>query len=199
MSRGYVIWFRGLNGSGKTTISKCVYDVLRAHKIPAELLDDDVVIPRLKKGLNENREDILSYIKRLGWVSQILARNDIIVLTASETPVNAPINEIREEIKDFIEIYLKCSPESYTQRKRPSTISETNTSELANTSEAAVFETPENPDLILETDKLSIDECVNAVVEILKSRGILSAMFDSGYSEDEEAEIRKRLEDLGYL
>lgn len=160
MDNGFILWFRGLSGSGKTSVASKVYDILKSKNKYVEFIDDSQVESRLKTGLTARRDDVSSYIKRLGWIAQLLSRNGVIVLIASDTPLNAPLAEVREEGTDLIEVYLNCSEESSAKRSADKKEEEA-------VEDQAVFEQPDKADIVLDTDKLSIDQCVEKVIDFI--------------------------------
>ncbi|MGQ4646800.1 adenylyl-sulfate kinase [Lyngbya aestuarii] len=106
--RGVTLWFTGLSGAGKTTISKAVAEALRAKGYKLEILDGDVVRTNLTKGLGFTKEDRDENIRRIGFVSRILTRNDAIVLVSAISPYREIREEVREKIGNFVEVYVNA-------------------------------------------------------------------------------------------
>lgn len=106
--RGVTLWFTGLSGAGKTTISKAVAEALRTKGYKLEILDGDVVRTNLTKGLGFSKEDRDENIRRIGFVSHILTRNDVVVLVSAISPYREIREEVREKIGNFVEVYVNA-------------------------------------------------------------------------------------------
>ena len=105
---GFTIWFTGLSGSGKSTISEILEPELRRRGHRVEVLDGDVVRTHLSKGLGFSKEDRDINIRRIGWVCQVLARNDVVAIAAAISPYRAVRDEVRESIGRFVEVYVEA-------------------------------------------------------------------------------------------
>src|SRR4029079_15201436 len=108
MSEGATIWFTGLSGAGKTTIATLIERELRERGHKVEVLDGDVVRTNLSKGLGFSREDRDTNIRRIGWVCQVLTRNDVVAIAAAISPYRDVRDELRGQIKQFVEVYVEC-------------------------------------------------------------------------------------------
>src|SRR5690242_15928303 len=111
MHKGFTLWFTGLSGAGKSTISAIVEKRLRDAGAKVEVLDGDVVRENLSKGLGFNKEDRDTNIRRIGFVCELLSRNGVIALVAAISPYRALREEIRSRIKNFVEVYVECPVE----------------------------------------------------------------------------------------
>src|SRR3954453_19982498 len=98
---GFTIWFTGLSGAGKSTISEIVERDLRAIKRKVEVLDGDVVRTHLSKGLGFSKEDRDTNIRRIGWVCEVLSRNDVIAIAAAISPYRALPDEVSGRLPNF--------------------------------------------------------------------------------------------------
>ncbi|MBC8161093.1 MAG: adenylyl-sulfate kinase [Roseiflexaceae bacterium] len=106
MTTGFTIWFTGLSGAGKSTLSELVERELRARGRRVEVLDGDVVRTNLSKGLGFSKEDRDTNIRRIGWVCEVLTRNDVVAISAAISPYRAIRDEIREKIDRFVEVFV---------------------------------------------------------------------------------------------
>ena len=110
MSQGFVLWFTGLSGSGKTTVAEIVVADLRRRNVKIEVLDGDVVRTNLSKGLGFSKEDRDTNILRVGFVANLLARNGLAACCACISPYAAIRNAVRRQVEGdggrFIEIYM---------------------------------------------------------------------------------------------
>src|SRR5215216_6013267 len=107
MSTGLTIWFTGLSGAGKSTISEILEHDLRALGRNVEVLDGDVVRTHLSKGLGFSKEDRDTNIRRIGWVCEVLSRNGVFAIAAAISPYRAIRDEIRERHGGrFFEVFI---------------------------------------------------------------------------------------------
>ncbi len=113
---GFTLWFTGLSGAGKSTISAIVERELRARGLKVEMLDGDVVRTHLSKGLGFSKEDRDTNIRRIGWVCQVLTRNGVVAVAAAISPYRAVRDEVRAGIERFVEVYVECSLDVLAER-----------------------------------------------------------------------------------
>jgi adenylylsulfate kinase len=110
MSQGFVLWFTGLSGSGKTTVAEMVVADLRRRKVKIEVLDGDVVRTNLSKGLGFSKEDRDTNILRVGFVANLLARNGLAACCACISPYAGIRDAVRRQVEGdggrFIEIFM---------------------------------------------------------------------------------------------
>src|SRR6266853_4732186 len=114
--KGFVLWFTGLSGAGKSTISNLIEARLRAVGAAVEVLDGDVVRTHLSKGLGFSKEDRDINIRRIGFVSELLARHGVIVIVAAISPYRAVREEVRSTIPNFVEVYVECPIDVLAER-----------------------------------------------------------------------------------
>src|SRR6478735_12580551 len=98
MAKGFTLWFTGMSGAGKSTLSAPVTERLRAAGLRVEILDGDEVRTNLSKGLGFSKEDRDTNIRRIGYVSRLLARNHVAVIAAAVSPYR----EVRDEVRRAI-------------------------------------------------------------------------------------------------
>jgi adenylyl-sulfate kinase len=115
-SRGFTIWLTGLSGAGKSTVAAILEQRLRAMDRRVEVLDGDVVRTHLTSGLGFTREDRDANIRRVGWVCEILSRNDVIAIAAVISPYRAVRDEIRQRIGRFVEVHMDAPVEVLSER-----------------------------------------------------------------------------------
>ena len=115
--KGFTLWFTGLSGAGKTTISHLVETELRDRGSRIEVLDGDIVRENLSKGLGFSKEDRDTNIRRIAFVADLLSRNGVPVITAAISPYREIRDEARETMGDrFIEVFVKASVEVCAER-----------------------------------------------------------------------------------
>lgn len=174
--RGCTIWFTGLSGSGKTTISQRVEQFLRDHGYKVEVLDGDIVRTNLTKGLGFSREDRDENIRRIGFVSHLLTRNGVFVLVSAISPYRDVRDEVRNRIGDFLEVYANAPLEVCEERDVKGLYKKARAGEIKGfTGIDDPYEEPLNPEVECRTDLESLEESANKV---------LSKMREMGYLED---------------
>jgi adenylylsulfate kinase len=195
--KGFTLWFTGLSGSGKSTLSDYVEHSLRAQGYRVEVLDGDIVRTHLSKGLGFSREDRDTNIKRIAFVCSLLTRNGVICISAAIAPYREAREWARQQIGDFVEVYIKCPIEVCRQRDVKGLYKLAEDGKLKNfTGVDDPYEEPEHPELVIETDKVTIEESVERIFAKLVELGYLPAKEVP----DEESKIAtERLATLGYL
>jgi len=107
MSQGYIIWFTGLSGAGKSTIAAALAEVLREREQRVEVLDGDVVRTHLSKGLGFSKEDRDTNVRRIGWVCDLVSRHGGVAIAAAISPYRQTREEIRGSTARFVEVHWK--------------------------------------------------------------------------------------------
>jgi len=176
-AQGVVVWLTGLSGAGKSTLSQIIGPEMRkkGHKI--EILDGDVIRTNLSKGLGFSREDRDTNIRRIGFVSNLLARNGIWVLVAAISPYREIRQEVREKIvKDgskFVEVFVNCPLEILEIRDPKGLYKKARAGELKGfTGISDPYQEPLSPELVIHSDKESPEESAKLILDFLKSIGI---------------------------
>lgn len=173
---GFTIWFTGLSGSGKSTLSEAVQAHLQARGRNVEILDGDVVRTHLSKGLSFSREDRDTNIKRIAFVCSLLTRNGVACISAAISPYREAREWARREIGNFVEIYVKCPLEVCQERDVKGLYKLVNEGKLKGfTGVDDPYEEPENPELIVETDKETVEESVKRIFSKLEALGYLES------------------------
>ena len=200
MDKACTIWFTGLPCSGKSTIANRVAEILKNKGYKVEQLDGDVTRKYLSKGLGFTKEDRDENIRRVGFVAKLLTRNGVFVTAAFVSPYREIRDEIRKEIGNFVEVYVKCPVEVCIERDVKGMYKRALKGEIKNfTGIDDPYEEPLNPEVIVETDKETVEESVGKVMRKLAELGYIDEWSEpEGYSEEEEEIVKKRLENLGY-
>ncbi|MFL5695504.1 MAG: adenylyl-sulfate kinase [Ktedonobacteraceae bacterium] len=197
MNTGFTIWFTGLSGSGKSTLSEVIEQHMKALGRNVEVLDGDIVRTHLSKGLGFSREDRDTNIKRIGFVCNLLTRNGVICISAAIAPYREARDWARKEIGNFVEVYVRCPIEVCRQRDVKGLYKLVDEGKIKNfTGVDDPYEEPLHPELIVETDKETVDESVARIFAKLTQLGYLEAEDDH---EDESKVVVDRLAALGYL
>ena len=198
--RGFTLWFTGLSGAGKTTLAQRIETDLRQRGLKVELLDGDVVRTNLSKGLGFGKEDRDTNIKRIGFVCKLLTRNGVIAIASAISPYREVRDYVRNDIGDFIEVYAKCPLEVLTQRDVKGLYKKALAGEIANfTGVSDPYEEPLHAEVVVETDRETVDQSVNKILDKLTALGYLEPSPQEVYSKEEAQVVEKRLGALGYL
>ena len=171
---GFTIWFTGLSGAGKSTLSEIIEQRLRARGRNVEVMDGDIVRTHLSKGLGFSKEDRDTNIKRIAFVCGLLTRNGVVCISAAISPYSEARAWARQEIGNFVEIYVKCPLDVCRQRDVKGLYKLVDEGKVKNfTGVDDPYEAPENPELVIETDKESIEESVARIFARLEELGYL--------------------------
>jgi adenylylsulfate kinase len=173
--QGFCLWFTGLSGSGKTTITTHLVKELRRRSSKIEVLDGDIVRQNLSKGLGFSKEDRDTNIRRVAFVADLLSRNGVPVITAAISPYRSIRDEAREKMDGrFIEVYAKAPLEVCEERDVKGLYAKARSGEIKEfTGDSDPYEAPENPELLIETDKQSPEESAQQIVDYLEERGLI--------------------------
>ena len=175
--KGFTLWFTGLSGAGKTTISRLVETELRDRGSRVEVLDGDVVRENLSKGLGFSKEDRDTNIRRIGFVADLLSRNGVPVITAAISPYREIRDEARGVMGDrFIEIFVKASVEVCAERDVKGLYEKAFKGEIKEfTGVSDPYEPPLDPELTLDTEHQSPEESAGKILTLLEERQLIPA------------------------
>ena len=172
--RGFTLWFTGLSGSGKTTISEIVERELRNRERPVEVLDGDIVRTNLSKGLSFSREDRNINVLRIGFVANLLTRNGVGVVVSAISPYKEARDQVRRRIVDFVEVFVDAPLEVCAERDVKGLYKKAFSGEIQGfTGVSDPYEPPNAPDLVLKTEEESPEESARKVIEKLEFFGYL--------------------------
>ncbi len=202
--QGFTVWFTGLSGSGKTTISEMVVRQLRERGLKVETLDGDVVRTHLSAGLGFSKEDRDANIRRIGWVCELLNRNEVVAVVAAISPYRAARDEVRAQLGRFVEVYLEAPIEVLAGRDPKGLYRKAQAGEITGfTGVDDPYEPPLNADVTCHTDgRETPEQSAARVIAKLEEVGYIPkapAAATEAYTADEESEVTDRLRDLGYL
>ncbi|MBT2648908.1 adenylyl-sulfate kinase [Bacillus sp. ISL-34] len=168
-----VLWFTGLSGSGKSTIANAVAKELYNRNIRNYVLDGDNIRHGLNKDLGFSEGDRTENIRRIGEVSKLFVDSGQFVLTAFISPFRADRQIVRDLLEEgeFIEVYIKCPIEECEVRDPKGLYDKARKGIIKDfTGIDSPYEEPEQPEIILESDQYSIEECVDQVIGYLKAK-----------------------------
>ncbi len=172
--KGVTVWFTGLPSSGKSTIARLLERYFRKAGIKTELLDGDVIRTNLGKGLGFSKEDRYTNIKRVGFVCQLLSRNDIAAVVSLVSPYREVRDAVRSSVGSFVEIYVKTSLQECEKRDVKGLYKKARAGEITGfTGVDDPYEEPLHPDAVCETEKETAEESLEKVLKTLQSLGYL--------------------------
>jgi bifunctional enzyme CysN/CysC len=170
--KGAVIWMTGLSGAGKSTIATELENELFHHGLNVYVLDGDNVRHGLCGDLGFSPKDRTENIRRIGEVAHLMADAGMIVITTFISPYSGDRQRVRAILgDDFIEVFVKCPLEVCEKRDPKGLYKKARAGEITDfTGIQAPYEEPQNPEILLQTDKQSVGECVTQVMDCLKER-----------------------------
>jgi len=173
-AQGFALWLTGLSGAGKSTLATAVATELRRHAIGVEVLDGDEVRQNLSQGLGFSRADRDTNIRRIGYVAKLLARNGVAVITAAISPYRAVRDEVRKEIGDFVEVYVRASLEECVRRDAKGLYRRALAGEIPQfTGVSDPYEEPLAPELVVDTERERVEQSAGRVLQRLIELGHL--------------------------
>jgi len=173
--QGFTLWFTGLSGAGKSTISGIIEKRLREAGAKVEVLDGDVVRENLSKGLGFSKEDRDENIRRIGFVCELLSRNGVIAMVAAISPYRAVREQIRQRIQNFVEVYVECPLEVVASRDVKGLYKKAIAGEIPQfTGVSDPYEPPLSPEVVVHSASQSPEESANRVWAKLEELGLIS-------------------------
>jgi adenylyl-sulfate kinase len=172
--QGFTLWFTGLSGAGKTTVSRIVEQELRVRGMKVEVLDGDVVRENLSKGLGFSKEDRDTNIRRIGWVCEVLSRNGVVAIAAAISPYREIRDEIRRKVGTFVEVYAECPIPVLAERDVKGLYKKALAGELKNfTGVSDPYEPPLHPEVTYHSDRETVEESVARVIRKLEEMELI--------------------------
>jgi adenylyl-sulfate kinase len=178
LKQGFTVWLTGLSGAGKSTIAEALAPELTTRGCLVEVLDGDEVRTHLSKGLGFSREDRDTNIARISFVASLLVKHGAAVITAAISPYAQARREARARIGSthFVEVYVQCSLDELVRRDVKGLYAKAMAGELQHfTGVSDPYEVPENPDVVVDSEREMVDESVSKILAELERRGHLDA------------------------
>lgn len=172
--KGFTLWFTGLACSGKSVLADALAEDLKKRGMKVERLDGDVVRKSLTRDLGFSDDDRRMNIERVTFVAKLLTRNGVAVLASFISPFNDIREYSRKEIGSYILVYVKCPIEVCEQRDMKGMYTKARAGEIKQfTGIDSPFEEPEKADIIVDTDKQTIEESKEIILKTLAKLGYL--------------------------
>lgn len=174
--RSYILWFTGLSASGKSTIANMVEGKLHKKGVSTYIIDGDNLREGLNQDLGFSSKDRKENIRRVGDVSKLFVEAGIVVLATFISPYASDRETIRNKVgqNEFIEIYVKCSLNECEKRDPKGLYKKARTGEITNfTGVSAPYEEPEHPEIIIDTNRFSVEECALQIIDFLENKGYM--------------------------
>lgn len=169
MKQGFTIWLTGLSGAGKSTIARRLEAELQTRELSVEVLDGDDVRTHLSKGLGFTREDRDTNIARIAFVASLLVRHGVAVITAAISPYEEARAAARQRIGSVLEVYVRCSIGELVRRDVKGLYERALRGEVQHfTGVSDPYEEPAAPDVIVDTDRESVDESVAKILRAVE-------------------------------
>ena len=189
MSKGFVVWFTGLSGAGKSTIGNALQSELARRGRQSELLDGDEVRTHLSKGLGFSKEDRDTNIRRIGYVARLVARSGGIAITAAISPYREVRDEIRSQTLGFVEVYVHCPLDTLVERDVKGLYRKAIAGEIANfTGVSDPYEAPLNPEVVCDSSQETVEQSLAKVIDKLERLGYLKRQLVERLPVGEELE-----------
>lgn len=189
---GFTLWFTGLPCSGKTTVAGGVAKELKTIGLKTEWLDGDIVRQSLTRDLGFTKEDRDKNIERVTYVAKLLSRNGIAALVSFVSPYRQERRQARAETTNFVEVHLKCPVDICKKRDTKGMYKKALIGEIEHfTGVSDPYEEPENPEIVLETDKETPQESINKVIKELRRLNLIP--------QDNKEKLKGKLKSLGYM
>jgi phosphoadenosine phosphosulfate reductase len=175
MHKGFTLWFTGMSGAGKSTISRLLELKLRQFGARVEVLDGDVVRTHLSKGLGFSKEDRDENVRRIGFVCELLARNGVIAIAAAISPYREVRDEVRARIPNFVEVFVDCPVEVLAERDVKGLYKRALAGEISQfTGISDPYEPPRTPEVTVNSSQETPEQSVDKIWATLERLGLVS-------------------------
>jgi adenylylsulfate kinase len=167
--RSLAIWITGLPASGKSTIAGLVQNHFKSKNIPVIILDGDEIRKTLSKDLGFSPEDRKEHNRRVIEIVKLLVKNEITAIIPLISPYRETREAARKEIPNFVEVYTKASLDTCIKRDPKGLYKKAQKGDISNmTGISSPYEEPQNPEIILDTEKSTPKECLDKIISYLE-------------------------------
>jgi adenylylsulfate kinase len=198
----FTLWFTGLSGSGKSTNSYNVYMELKRRSLRVEILDGDIIRTNFSKGLGFTRKDRDINVRRIGFLSYLLNKNNIISVVAAISPYGETRGQNRQLLKNYVEVFCDCPLDILEKRDPKGLYAAARSGKLPNfTGISDPYEPPESPEIHLRTEETAESDSYETVISFLEVNGYIPPKSECvlcDYSDEDEVRSRQHLVSLGF-
>jgi adenylylsulfate kinase len=175
VQEGFTLWFTGWSGAGKTTLAIEIEKALRELGIAyVQRLDGDIVREDLTRDLGFSKQDRNENIRRVAFVASMLSRNGVATLVSFISPYREARDKARVSCHYFIEVYVKCDPDVLISRDVKGFYKKAIKGEIQNfTGIDDPYEEPLNPEIIVDTGTMSVEDARDVIIRYLKERKLI--------------------------
>jgi adenylyl-sulfate kinase len=174
--QGFVLWFTGLSGAGKTTLAKALELELKQLGLRIERLDGDIVRESLCRDLGFSKDDRDMNIERNTFVAKLLSRNGVGVLASFISPYRATRDKVRSQVTNFVEVYVSVSLDEVIKRDVKGLYKKALAGEIPNfTGVSDPYEPPINPEIEVQTDKETVQQSMAKILVRLEEMELISS------------------------
>jgi adenylylsulfate kinase len=202
MENGFTLWFTGMSGAGKSTVSYMVYMELKRRNLKVELLDGDIIRTNFSQGLGFSKKDRDINVRRIGFVSFLLNRNDIISIVAAIAPYMEARSQNRRLLGNYVEVFCDCPLKTLERRDPKGLYAQARAGKISNfTGLSDPYEAPENPEILLKTGEETEKESFEKVMRFLEDGSYVTQRSECvfcNYSDEDEMRLRRHLASLGF-
>lgn len=177
--RGVILWFTGLSGAGKSTLAHAVEECLHQMGCRTFVFDGDNVRHGLCSDLGFSATDRMENIRRVGEMAKLFLEAGVIALTAFISPFRSDRARVRSLVPhgEFLEIYCRCPLEVCETRDAKGLYRRARSGEIKDfTGISSPYEEPTDPELVVDTGILSLEDSVRRVLQLLQERGIITTV-----------------------
>ena len=166
----FVLWFTGLSGAGKSTLAEKAYEYYKNKGCRVEQLDGDKV-RAIFPDTGFSKEERDQHVKKVGFLASLLEKHEVIVISSFISPYREARSFVRNLCGNFIEVYVKASLEVCEERDVKGLYKKARSGEITNfTGIDDPYEVPENPEIVIETDRLSVEESFSLLQSKIENR-----------------------------
>jgi adenylyl-sulfate kinase len=174
---GFTLWLTGLSGAGKTTIALQLERELRARGLRVERLDGDTVREGLTRDLGFSKEDRDKNIERVTFVAKLLSRNSVATIASFISPYREARQKVRQEATNFIEVFVDAPLQTCIERDVKGMYAKALAGQIKQfTGIDDPYEVPEDPEIVVHTDRQTVEQSVGQILAYLESRALIPTL-----------------------